>query len=481
MWTLLHQSSRKVKPLCVTLSGGSGEKINRKDMGSSDSKVYASAMGEKWVPDDHRISCFHCSKPFSFTLRRHHCRSCGELFCTNCIVEMVNAPAWLQPAPLQEKVPASRRPSGLVTPSASPAESPPQKVTSVTGAVDDGVATIKMMRLCAVCHKVATLMPALLAESAPALTIEDAVDEDSNLLPDSDLNRALATGRTVVEMRKCQVKLGLATAANNNATLVDGAAGHVEVAIDEQHPPHYRVQLIHWRPFSRRTALLFSRVVDASEHLGFSFVSSVTDAAAPRGLAPTAQSYLTPRLASIVDDDDGSSSCCSQMTSASSVMDRARRSLHYQMERHMRPSRSMNGNSARSFATSSTSAHGATSAKPVPAPSLRADDLPLRFELLCTSLFSILPRQNSSISFQTNSEVITVALNTTIADRQAATDRLLKALQALREMSRARAKVRVTRQMRVTAVEVGSNSGGGGKKSYAKEKRHGGSSGRDEE
>lgn len=40
----------------------------------------------KWVADETRQRCtnFSCSKPFTFSLRKHHCRTCGEIFCHTC-------------------------------------------------------------------------------------------------------------------------------------------------------------------------------------------------------------------------------------------------------------------------------------------------------------------------------------------------------------------------------------------------------------
>ncbi|CAM9576291.1 unnamed protein product, partial [Choristocarpus tenellus] len=37
-----------------------------------------------WVPNSERNSCLHCERPFTFYLRRHHCRMCGELVCGQC-------------------------------------------------------------------------------------------------------------------------------------------------------------------------------------------------------------------------------------------------------------------------------------------------------------------------------------------------------------------------------------------------------------
>lgn len=37
-----------------------------------------------WKPDIHANECSKCHSPFSWKLRRHHCRNCGGLFCKDC-------------------------------------------------------------------------------------------------------------------------------------------------------------------------------------------------------------------------------------------------------------------------------------------------------------------------------------------------------------------------------------------------------------
>ncbi len=38
-----------------------------------------------WVPDKEAAECFFCAKPFKALIRRkHHCRSCGQVFCSKC-------------------------------------------------------------------------------------------------------------------------------------------------------------------------------------------------------------------------------------------------------------------------------------------------------------------------------------------------------------------------------------------------------------
>lgn len=42
------------------------------------------AMADHWVRDEGGDSCVACGVRFSFAERRHHCRNCGQLFCSRC-------------------------------------------------------------------------------------------------------------------------------------------------------------------------------------------------------------------------------------------------------------------------------------------------------------------------------------------------------------------------------------------------------------
>ena len=41
-------------------------------------------VASRWVPDESATMCTGCGAHFSVLLRRHHCRSCGEVFCAAC-------------------------------------------------------------------------------------------------------------------------------------------------------------------------------------------------------------------------------------------------------------------------------------------------------------------------------------------------------------------------------------------------------------
>jgi len=38
----------------------------------------------RWVPDKIVKNCLICTKNFGFFKRKHHCRLCGNIFCTEC-------------------------------------------------------------------------------------------------------------------------------------------------------------------------------------------------------------------------------------------------------------------------------------------------------------------------------------------------------------------------------------------------------------
>jgi len=44
----------------------------------------------KWQRDDEVPTCENCNIEFSFTVRRHHCRACGRIFCATCSSEKLD-------------------------------------------------------------------------------------------------------------------------------------------------------------------------------------------------------------------------------------------------------------------------------------------------------------------------------------------------------------------------------------------------------
>lgn len=39
---------------------------------------------KQWIPSNDVVTCLDCGIAFSFLVRRHHCRLCGRIFCSNC-------------------------------------------------------------------------------------------------------------------------------------------------------------------------------------------------------------------------------------------------------------------------------------------------------------------------------------------------------------------------------------------------------------
>ena len=50
-----------------------------------------------WIPDCRVRQCFTCETVFTFLRRKHHCRSCGRIFCYNCSAYSQSPPAYGDP------------------------------------------------------------------------------------------------------------------------------------------------------------------------------------------------------------------------------------------------------------------------------------------------------------------------------------------------------------------------------------------------
>eukprot|EP01084_Bolivina_argentea_P292563 502988_1 len=44
------------------------------------------SSGPRWISDMDAPSCMSCRLEFDWARRRHHCRSCGHIFCNHCSV-----------------------------------------------------------------------------------------------------------------------------------------------------------------------------------------------------------------------------------------------------------------------------------------------------------------------------------------------------------------------------------------------------------
>ncbi|CAB4017239.1 early endosome antigen 1-like, partial [Paramuricea clavata] len=52
----------------------------------------------KWEKDNEVMQCNGCSKKFSVSLRKHHCRNCGSIFCAECTAKTATVAGTKKPA-----------------------------------------------------------------------------------------------------------------------------------------------------------------------------------------------------------------------------------------------------------------------------------------------------------------------------------------------------------------------------------------------
>uniref|UniRef100_A0A8C3XHK5 FYVE-type domain-containing protein n=1 Tax=Cyanoderma ruficeps TaxID=181631 RepID=A0A8C3XHK5_9PASS len=55
----------------------------------------------EWVPDSTCSQCSACRSPFTLLRRRHHCRSCGKIFCARCSPNTAVLPHYGQTKPVR--------------------------------------------------------------------------------------------------------------------------------------------------------------------------------------------------------------------------------------------------------------------------------------------------------------------------------------------------------------------------------------------
>ncbi|BHF63245.1 early endosome antigen 1 [Sparganum proliferum] len=51
----------------------------------------------QWVADESASACSNCQREFSISLRKHHCRRCGDVFCQTCSTKKATMPASKSP------------------------------------------------------------------------------------------------------------------------------------------------------------------------------------------------------------------------------------------------------------------------------------------------------------------------------------------------------------------------------------------------
>ncbi|XP_025978401.2 lateral signaling target protein 2 homolog [Dromaius novaehollandiae] len=68
---------------------------------SSAAELHRAGVLPEWVPDSSCSQCSACRSPFTLLRRRHHCRSCGKIFCSRCSPHAAALPHYGQLRPVR--------------------------------------------------------------------------------------------------------------------------------------------------------------------------------------------------------------------------------------------------------------------------------------------------------------------------------------------------------------------------------------------
>lgn len=65
------------------------------EMGHSPINAFPEPRNNLWVPDSDVSKCTRCALSFGFWARKHHCRSCGNIFCGTCCANYIEIPEYI--------------------------------------------------------------------------------------------------------------------------------------------------------------------------------------------------------------------------------------------------------------------------------------------------------------------------------------------------------------------------------------------------
>ena len=99
--TISSRSSVSNMPSPLKSSPGSDQPKKRKKKKEKREKretpvIQIVRVRPTWIPDDRRPNCSKCDAEFGILTRRHHCRACGEVFCSTCCSQKKVVPSDVQ-------------------------------------------------------------------------------------------------------------------------------------------------------------------------------------------------------------------------------------------------------------------------------------------------------------------------------------------------------------------------------------------------
>ncbi len=86
------------------------ESVVFKHLVLSSGFVKGVARPDYWIPDHEIIQCHSCTKPFTPSMSKHHCRACGQGVCGNCSMKTRPVPShgWDHPVRVCDSCAESR-------------------------------------------------------------------------------------------------------------------------------------------------------------------------------------------------------------------------------------------------------------------------------------------------------------------------------------------------------------------------------------
>ncbi|KAK7141015.1 hypothetical protein R3I93_015229 [Phoxinus phoxinus] len=97
----LRQEKKQLQQLCEEQEQAlqeMGLHLSQSKLKMEDFKEVNKALkGQAWLKDDEATQCKQCQKEFSLARRKHHCRNCGDIYCSNCSSNELALPSYPRP------------------------------------------------------------------------------------------------------------------------------------------------------------------------------------------------------------------------------------------------------------------------------------------------------------------------------------------------------------------------------------------------
>ncbi|XP_077464955.1 RUN and FYVE domain-containing protein 1 [Stigmatopora argus] len=97
----LKQEKQQLQELCEQQEQAlqeMGLHLSQSKLKMEDFKEVNKALkGHAWLKDDEATQCKRCEKEFSISRRKHHCRNCGDIYCSNCSSNELALPSYPRP------------------------------------------------------------------------------------------------------------------------------------------------------------------------------------------------------------------------------------------------------------------------------------------------------------------------------------------------------------------------------------------------